>query len=92
MPNHVHAVVTPWEDHELRKVLKSWKGFSGHEINRFLERSGQVWQKESFDHVVRSAEDHERFVIYVEQNPVVAGLVSRPEDWRFSSARYRKDL
>jgi REP element-mobilizing transposase RayT len=92
MPNHVHAVVTPWKDHTLQMILKSWKGFSGHEINRRLSRNGPVWQKESFDHIVRSAEHLERFVGYVELNPVVAGFVSKPAEWRFSSAWRQRGL
>jgi len=91
MPNHVHAIVTPLGDHILSKILQSWKGFSGFEINRRLNRSGPVWQKESFDHIVRNADCYEKFVSYVERNPVVAGLVSRPSDWQFSSARHRED-
>ncbi|HEY0591617.1 MAG TPA: transposase [Thermoanaerobaculia bacterium] len=31
-PNHVHAVVTPLGDHELSRILHSWKSYSAHEI------------------------------------------------------------
>jgi REP element-mobilizing transposase RayT len=92
MPNHVHVIVTPLGDYALTKILQSWKGFTGNQINRRLNRSGPVWQKESFDHIVRNLNCYERFVSYVERNPVVAGLVSRPSDWQFSSARHREDL
>ena len=92
MPNHVHVIITPLGDHVLPKILQSWKGFSGRQINRRLKRSGPVWQKESFDHIVRNVACYENFVSYVERNPVVAGLVSRPPDWRFSSARHRENL
>jgi REP element-mobilizing transposase RayT len=92
MPNHVHVVVTPFAGHTLSRVLQSWKSFSGRRINQTLERTGAVWQRESFDHIIRNEEHFERFVRYVEQNPVATGLVSRAEDWRFSSARFRGDL
>ena len=92
MPNHVHVIVTPLGDHTLPKILQSWKGFSGRQINRKLDRSGSVWQKESFDHIVRDPAAFDRFVSYTERNPVVAGLVSNPADWQFSSARRRLDL
>jgi REP element-mobilizing transposase RayT len=87
MPNHVHAVVTPFADQDLSKILHSWKSFSAHEINKVLGRIGKVWEKESFDHLVRSESAFEKFVRYTESNPVVAGLCESVELWPFGSAR-----
>jgi len=92
MPNHIHAVVTPFVEHTLSEVLQSWKSYSAHAINRRLNRTGRLWQKESFDHIVRNEESFEKFVAYIEHNPVVAGLVVNPADWPFSSARHRGSL
>ena len=39
------------------------------------------WQKEFFDHVLRSDESYESKWLYVRENPVRAGLVSSAEDW-----------
>jgi len=89
MPNHVHAVVTPFADQNLSKILHSWKSFSAHEINKALGRNGSVWEKESFDHLVRNEGAFERFVRYTESNPVVAGLCKKPDLWPFGSARLR---
>ena len=89
MPNHVHAVVTPYSDHTLSGILHSWKSFSAHEINKHAGGTGRVWQKESFDHLVHHEKAFEQFVVYTEENPVVAGLCQRPEEWPFSSARFR---
>jgi REP element-mobilizing transposase RayT len=86
MPNHVHVIVAPWIGHPLDKILHSWKSFAAHEVNKAVGRNGPLWERESFDHLVRDARSLEGFVRYVEQNPVAAGLVSRPEDWPFSSA------
>ena len=92
MPNHAHAVVTPFVEHALSDVLQTWKSYSAHEINRRLNRKGKVWQKESFDHLVRNQAGFEKFVSYTERNPVAAGLVANPADWSFSSARHRELL
>jgi len=89
MPNHVHVVVTPFPGFTLSKILHSWKSFSAHEINKILSRKGSVWEKESFDHLVRNERAFERFVAYTERNPVVAGLCESPELWPVSSARWR---
>ena len=53
--NHVHALVRPLGGHDLSGILQAWKSFTAKRINNSLERSGQVWQKESYDHIVRSA-------------------------------------
>ncbi|MDD4025348.1 MAG: helicase-related protein [Kiritimatiellae bacterium] len=85
MPNHVHAVVTPWGEHTLSAILHSWKSYTAHLINKRLRTHGEVWERESFDHLIRSADALGRFVNYVENNPVEAGLCTRPDQWEFSS-------
>ncbi len=69
MPNHVHVLVTPLANHELSDTLHSWKSYTAHEINKALGRSGTVWQKESFDHIIRSPAQMERIRQYIRDNP-----------------------
>ena len=92
MPNHVHLVVTPYSGFTLPKILHSWKSYSAHEINKALAREGNVWEEEAFDHLVRNERALSKFVDYTENNPVAAGLCERPEDWAFSSGRFRVRL
>src|SRR5207249_3259049 len=89
MPNHVQLVVTPFSPHSPSDIFHSWKSYTAHRINQLLGRTGTFWERESFDHLIRTLNDFERFVAYIENNPVVAGLCARPEDWRWSSARLR---
>lgn len=89
MPNHVHVVFQPLGDHSPSDILHSWKSFTAHRINRILGRRGAVWERESFDHLVRSIEHLEKFIAYVEANPVEAGLCMSPGDWPWSSARFK---
>lgn len=74
MPNHVHVVVTPLAGHELSDILHSWKSFTAKQINKLLGRKGQLWQKESFDHIIRSPVALERIELYMQLNS--AGLAS----------------
>lgn len=74
MPNHVHVLVTPLKEHKLPEILHSWKSFSAKQINHAIGRSGIVWQDESFDHIVRSAAQLERFRDYIRNNPAAAHL------------------
>ena len=85
MVNHVHILMHPRCN--LSRITKSIKNFSARQANSILGRTGQpFWQDESYDHWVRGPEEMEKIVRYIERNPVTAGLVKRPEDWRWSSA------
>ncbi len=88
MPDHVHMIFSPLraantEPYSFEEILGGIKGASAHSVNKLLKRSGTVWQDESFDHVLRCAEDLNGKVEYVRQNPVRKGLVSRPEDYKW---------
>jgi putative transposase len=85
MPNHVHLLVTPRL--AVREITRGIKGATAHGANDILGRHGQpFWQDESFDHWVRDEGQFWRLKRYIERNPVKAKLVTRPEDWRWSSA------
>src|SRR5687767_9987188 len=40
MPNHVHAVIEPGEEHSLGAIVQSWKSFTAKQANRLLGRQG----------------------------------------------------
>jgi len=74
------------------RIMQSVKGYSANRCNRLLGMHGQFWQDESYDHIVRDDEELFRIIDYIEDNPVKAGLVTRREDWLWSSAAYRVRL
>ncbi len=63
--------------------MGSWKEWTAKAIKRELQLAGNVWQREFFDHVLRSDESYSEKWNYVRENPVRAGLVPRPEDWKY---------
>ena len=69
MPNHVHVLVSPLGKHTLSEITQAWKSTSAHRVNKLLGRTGTFWQKESFDHIVRSAEQAQKFRQYIQGNP-----------------------
>ena len=88
MPNHVHWVVKLMEKDTdgdliyLQDILQSVKRHSSNKINKAENRSGTLWQKESFDTTIRN-EKHLYYAIkYTLNNPVKAGLVSNWRDWK----------
>ena len=88
MPNHVHVAYTALAEHSPQDIHHSWKSYTSHQINALLGRCGVLLERESFDHLIRSLEHYEAYIAYIEENPVVASLCARPEQWPFSSAAY----
>jgi putative transposase len=85
MANHVHLLVMPKIPPS--RLMQTLKGFTAREANRVLKLTGKpFWQAESYDHWVRDERQESRITSYIENNPVTAGLVSRAEDYRWSSA------
>ena len=90
MPNHVHAMFEMRDGYVLSRVLHSWKSFTAKEINKVLGKTGQLWLEEYRDRFIRDENHFHMTVAYIENNPVKAGLCRAPEEWAFSSARYRE--
>ncbi len=91
MPNHVHVLVERFDDNRLDEILHSWKSFTAKEANILLGRRGSFWFREYFDRFIRDGRHFESAVNYIHNNPVAAGLVSSPEEYPFSSARFVDD-
>jgi REP element-mobilizing transposase RayT len=90
MSNHVHVLLTPHR--ELVKVTQAIKGYTAYRINGLQDARGRaLWQDESYDHWARDEAEMFRIIHYIENNPVAAGLCPRPEEWPWSSARFRTD-
>lgn len=88
MPNHAHMLFDILEDERaepfpLASITQSVKSVSAHNINKRLNRRGPVWQDESFDHSLRSEGDFSEKMIYIIGNPVKAGLVKNPNDYKW---------
>jgi REP element-mobilizing transposase RayT len=74
MPNHVHVLVTPAEGFALSAIMHTWKSYTAKRINALLGRTGMLWQDASFDHSVRDQAHLEKFIAYIDNNPVKASL------------------
>ena len=82
IPNHVHVVIRPRNNHQLPDILHSWKSFTAHKANKILNREGQFWQREYYDHLIRDESDFNHCVEYILCNPEKAGL----KNWKLRSS------
>jgi putative transposase len=88
MPNHVHALIEVVQV-PLSRIVQNWKSIIAIEANKLLRRTGRFWQPEYWDQFMRDEEQRCKAIRYVENNPVKANLCRTPEEWQFSSARFR---
>jgi len=84
MPDHVHMLVRPVNGADLSHVLHSIKSFTSHQINAVRGTTGRLWQRESYDRIMRSEDEATEAIAYIEMNPVRAGLVVRPGQYRWT--------
>jgi putative transposase len=86
MPNHVHLVLVPSDADGLRRALAPVHRRYAGAIHARRRRTGHFWQGRFG--AVAMDEDHLAVALrYVSLNPVRARLVTRAQDWRWSSTR-----
>ncbi len=83
MPEHVHLLVSEPAVGRLSTALQALK----ISVSR-RNRERPFWQARYFDFNVHSAHKTTEKLRYLHRNPVRRGLVSRPEDWAWSSYRH----
>jgi threonyl-tRNA synthetase len=91
MPDHAHMLFEPQikaEDEQgkpvfwsLTEILQGIKSSTAHRINATSRTQGAVWDKESFDRIIRSDSDMEEKFHYVCRNPWDSGVVGRDEPY-----------
>ncbi len=74
MPNHVHFMAAFENSETMLKQCDEWKRFTARKINKVVGRSGEFWQRDQFDHLIRSPEYFERYRRYIAENPRSARL------------------
>jgi putative transposase len=83
MPEHVHLLLSEPRKSVLARSIQALK-------LSVSKRSSQnpFWQARYYDFNVWSAEKVTEKLNYMHRNPVVRGLVDKPEDWAWSSYRH----
>jgi putative transposase len=83
MPEHVHMLVNELENRTLDRALQALKLSV---TKRRKERP--FWQPRYYDFNVWNPEKTTEKLRYMHRNPVKRGLVTKPEDWAWSSFRH----
>jgi len=82
MPNHQHIIITgTCIDSNIWKAIVSYKQKTGFWMSANKPEIG--WQKDFYDHIIRTNEDVAAQVRYVLDNPVRKGLVLLWEEYPY---------
>lgn len=85
MTNHVHLLMTPERAESAGLLMKHLGQRYVQYVNRTYQRSGTLWEGR-FRSCLTQSEDYVLACYrYIELNPVRAGMVTKPEDYRWSS-------
>jgi len=86
MTNHVHLIVDPGEDERnIASLMKRVAGRHTRYVNRLERRTGSLWEGRFKSSPISTDEYLLACCRYVELNPMRAGIVADPADYRWSS-------
>lgn len=89
MTNHVHLLVEPEHEGDLGRFMQSVGRRYVRYINDAYERTGTLWEGRFRSAIVSRDEYLITCSRYIELNPVRAGMVRHPRDYRWSSYHRR---
>ena len=87
MTNHIHFLVTPENEDSVSRAISVIGSRYAWYFNKTYKRSGTVWEGRHKSSLVQSNRYFLTCCRYIEMNPVVAGMVRKPEEYRWSSYR-----
>jgi putative transposase len=85
MPEHVHLLISEPEHGPLASAVQAIKQSVSRKL---IENREHFWQERYHDFNVWTGKKRIEKVRYIHRNPVVRGLVKRPEEWPWSSFRH----
>ena len=73
MPNHVHGIIILAHESERRhaipEIVRGFKTFSARRVNERAGKSGVLWQRGYYEHVIRNEKALDRIRAYIANNP-----------------------
>jgi putative transposase len=76
MPDHVHLLARFAPDPGMTQTVADWKRYTAR-------HAGIAWQRDFFDHRLRSTAAAREKAAYIRANPVRAGLIEKAAAWPY---------
>ena len=85
MSNHVHFLLEPTRKRGISNLMRDLQSQHAREVLLLKNSDGHLW-KHHYGAIALSPSHYRAALLYVEQNPVRAGLVQHAADYAYSSA------
>ena len=86
MGNHVHLLIRPREGESLSAIMRWLLGNFSRAYNKKRGWTGHFWGDRFHSRALNGIRDFAIAFGYIDENPVKAGLVGQPVQWRHSGA------
>ena len=80
MPDHLHLFAAP---RDLHFTIERWMTFWKSQFSKLHRHADWVWQTSAFHHRLRRDENYSQKWLYVQENPVRAGLAKEIGQWPY---------
>lgn len=88
MDNHFHLLVTPETDDGLPQMMQAVGRAYVRYFNLRHQRTGTLWEGRYRSNLIESERYLLACMVYIDLNPVRAGMVQHPADFKWSSHRH----
>lgn len=88
MHTHFHLLVSMDNMMEFSRAMKELKRLYANRLHKQQKRYGPIWWGRFGSQLIENKRYLYACGLYIEMNPVKAGLVSKPEMWEYSSSQH----
>ncbi len=85
MPTHFHLLLRQVKDNGISNFMGNVSGSYARGFNAWQKRKGFLWEGRFKNVPVTKDEQLLHLTRYIHLNPVTAGIVEKPEQWKYSS-------
>jgi REP element-mobilizing transposase RayT len=85
MPTHVHLLFLPASGDSYSAFMREFKLRSARAVLKARMPRKVLWQRRSFDRIIRHRKEWCETLDYIHWNPVTGKFAAHPSDWTWSS-------
>lgn len=90
MDNHIHLLLRPVGNTDISRLMQWVKSNFAIRYNKEVEGFGPVWNGRFKNKIIYDRNQFFDTFDYISNNPVLAGIVSKPEDYEYSGISWSK--
>jgi putative transposase len=86
LENHIHLLLYVKNSDSIPQFLRRFKSYTSRQIIKNLSSEDRhIWQRGTFDHVIRDDDDLWTHIDYIHYNPVKHEYIKSQRNWKWSS-------